>query len=107
MLIYDHTLFVYLERIEFCNMNMVLIKNYDVAEEDDISSFYKVHFEHILNNRICNPQLKESVVTKFLSNKYDENMMANCKDIRNIIENLKCDKSFHHGARWRHQYRIS
>ena len=65
----------------------------DVSGEVDISNFWKEHFECILNGGICNPQLKQSVVGKLQSIKYDENMLVSTEDIRNIVNKLKCGKS--------------
>ena len=57
------------------------------------SNFWKKHFERILNGGICNPQLKQSIVGKLQSIKYDENMLVSTEDIRNIVNKLKCGKS--------------
>ena len=65
----------------------------DVSGEVDIMNFWKVRFERILNGGICNPQLKQSVVGKLQSTKYDENMLVSTEDIRNIVNTLKCGKS--------------
>ena len=65
----------------------------DVTGEVDISNFWKEHFERILNGGICNAQLKQSVVGKLQSMKYDENKLVNSEDIRNIVNKLKCGKS--------------
>ena len=43
----------------------------DVSGEVDISNFWKEHFERILNGGICNAQLKQPVVGKLQSIKYD------------------------------------
>ena len=61
----------------------------DVSGEVDITNFWKEHFERILNGGICNPQLKQSVVRKLQSIKYDENMLVSTEYIRNIVNKLK------------------
>ena len=38
---------------------------------------------------ICNPQLKQSVVGKLQSIKYDENIHVSTEVIRNIVNKLK------------------
>ena len=38
-------------------------------------------------------QLKQFVVGKLQSIKYDENMLVKTEDVRNIVNNLKCGKS--------------
>ena len=65
----------------------------DVSGEVDISNFWKEDFERILNGVICNAQLKQSVVGKLQSIKYDENMLVCSEDICNIVNKLKCGKS--------------
>ena len=65
----------------------------DVSGEVDISNFWKEHFERILNGGICNAQLKQSVVGKLQSIKYDENMLVSSEHICNIVNKLKCGKS--------------
>ena len=42
---------------------------------------------------ICNPQLKQSVMGKFQSINYYENMLVSNEDIVNIVNKLKCGKS--------------
>ena len=59
----------------------------DVSGEVDISNFWKEHFQRILNGGIYNAQLKQSVVGKLQSIKYDENMLDCSEDIGNIINN--------------------
>ena len=65
----------------------------DVSGEVDISNFWKEHFERILNGGICNAQLKQSVVGKLQSTKYDQNMLVSSEDIRDIVNKLRCGKS--------------
>ena len=38
-------------------------------------------------------QLKQFIVGKLQSIKYDENMLVKTEDVRNIVNNLKCGKS--------------
>ena len=65
----------------------------DVSGKVDISNFWKENFERILNGGICNAQLKQSLVGKLQSIKYDENMLVSTEDFRNIVNKLKCGKS--------------
>ena len=76
------------------NQNSAILSNCidDISGEVDISNFWKEHFELIQSGGICNPQLKQSVVGKLQSIKYDENMLVSTEDICNIVNKLKCGK---------------
>ena len=92
---FDETIDDFWSSVKMSTQSNTILSNCidDVSGEVDIWNLWKEHFERILNGLIRNAQLKQSVVGKLQSIKYDENMLVSSEAIRNIVNILKCGNS--------------